>query len=407
MTKYLWQSTSKNISTGYGILSNNIVERLIKKGIDIRLLGMQNLGSQKEEWNLPMLDDIYGSDAIQFYSKLYGINYVISVIDHFVPPYHYLPGLLKSLKVGHIAHITVNSLPLSPMLYDKIKDADFLVAPSKFVEKALNDAGLDNKNKIFYIPHGVNTNIFKPLQKEEIEKHKAMMNYQNKFVWLTIATNTGTEKNWQGLFYAYKIFLAQNPKAKEDTILHCHTSFHYPGGYDLELLAKMYGITDNLRFISGISLNAGTPPEEMVKIYNVADCYISATMGESFGLPALEAMSCGTPCIVPNHTTGPELVGESKTGLLIDLLRMRNGDYFGWTGPTISDKWLIDPVDMADQMTKIYKDKKLREEFSKNAVKFAQGFDWEKCIIPKWLEFFKHVESYMPEVDYAEKKLGI
>lgn len=404
--KYLWLSTSKNITTGYGILSKNVVEGLIKKGVDIRLLGMQTLGHQKENFNLPMLDDIYGADSIQFYSKLYGINYVISVIDHFVPAYHYLPGLLKSLKVGHIAHITVNSLPLAPMLYDKIKDADFLVAPSKFAEKALIDAGLD-KNKIRQIPHGVNTKTFKPLPKEETEKHKAMVGYQNKFVWLAVATNTGTEKNWQGLFYAYKIFLVQNPEAKKDTILHCHTSMHYPGGYDLELLAKMYGIADNISFISGIGLNAGTPPEEMVKLYNVADCYVSATMGESFSLPALEAMACGTPCIIPNHTTGPELVGEPKTGLLVEPLKMKNGQEFGWTGPTISDKWLIDPVDMADKMTKIYKNKKLREKFSKKAVEFAQGFDWEKVIIKKWLDFFQYVEGFVPPVDYVEKKLGI
>ena len=154
-------------------------------------------------------------------------------------------------------------------------------------------------------------------------------------------------------------------------------------------------------------MNVGTPPEEMVKLYNVADCYVSASMGESFGLPALEAMSCGTPCIIPNHTTGPELVGEPKTGLLIELLKMKNGQEFGWTGPTISDKWLIDPFDMADKMTKIYKDKKLREKFSKNAVEFAQGFDWEKYIIPKWVDFFNYVESYIEPVNYEEKKLGL
>lgn len=403
--KYLWQSTSKNITTGYGVLSNNVVEGLIKKGVDIRLFGMQTLGHQKEEWNLPVLDDIYGADAIQFYSKLYGIDYLISVIDHFVPVYHYLPGLLKSLKVGHIAHVTVNSLPLPPMLYNQIKDADFFVAPSKFAEKALIGAGID-KNKIRQIPHGVNTTIFKPL-KEETEKHKKMMGYQNKFVWLTVSTNTGTEKNWQGLFYAYKIFLVNNPEAKKDTLLHCHTSIHYPSGYDLELLAKMYGIFDNISFITGFSLNVGTPPEEMVKLYNVADCYLSATMGESFGLPALESMACGTPCIIPNHTTGPELVGEPKTGLLIEPLKMKNGQEFGWTGPTISDKWLIDPVDMADKMTKIYKDKKLREEFSKTAVEFAQNFDWEKHIIPQWIDFLNYVESYIEPVNYEEKKLGI
>ncbi len=404
--KYFWQSTSSNISTGYGILTKNVCERLIKKGIDLKILGMQNIGNQKEEWNLSMLDDIYGQDSLQFYTKLYEIDYVITVLDHFVPVYHYIPDLLKKLKVGHIAHCTINSAPLSPILADKIKGADFWVAPSKFAKKVLLDAGFEPA-RIHYIPHGVDTKIFKPLLKDEIEKHKEMIGYKDKFIFLSVATNTGAEKNWQGLFYAYKIFLTQNPDAKENTILHCHTSPHYPGGYDLELLAKMYGIADNLRFIAGVGLNAGTPPEEMSKLYNIADCYVSPTMGESFSLPALEAMACGTPCIIPNHTTGPELVGEPKTGLLIDLLKMKNGQEYGWTGPTISDKWLIDPFDMAEKMTKIYKDKKLREEFSKNAVKFAKGYDWEKHTVFKWIDFFKYVETFREPVDYKNKKLGI
>ena len=404
--KYLWQSTSRNISTGYGILTNNVVERLIEKGIDIQLLGMQNIGYQKESWDFPILDDIYGQDSLQFYTKLYEIDYVITVLDHFVPVYHYIPNLLKQLKVGHICHCTINSTPLSPMLLNQIKDADFWVAPSKFVEKVLIDTGFDSE-KVRYIPHGCNTKIFKPLPKEEIEKHKQMINYKDKFVFLSVATNTGFEKNWQGLFYAYKIFLAQNSDAKENTILHCHTSPHHPGGYDLELLAKMYGIADNLRFIAGIGLNAGSPPEEMVKLYNIADCYISSTMGESFHLPVIEAMACGTPCVIPNHTTGPELVGEPKTGLLIDLLKMKNTDIFGWTGPTISDKWLIDPVDLAEKMSEMYKDKKLREKFSKNAVKFAKGFDWEKKITPQWIDFFDYIETFVESIDYKAKKLGI
>jgi len=402
MGKYLWMSTSSNITTGYGILTKNVVERLIKKGVNIKLLGMQNIGHQKEEYNLPMLDDIYSSDALDFYTKLYGIDYVITVLDNFVSVYHYLPKLLRELKVGHICHVTINSLPPSPLLTNKIKNANFWIAPSKFVEKALLDIGYD-KNRVHYIPHGVDTNIFKPLPKEETEKHKEMIGYEDKFIFLAVATNTGFEKNWQGLFYAYKIFLQMTGA---NTILHCHTSPNYPGGYDLEALAKMFGIAENIRFISGISLNAGLPPEEMAKLYNAADCYISASMGESFSLPALEAMACGIPCIIPNHTTGPELVGEPKTGLLIDLLKMKNGQEFGLTGPTISDKWIIDPFDMALKMTEIYRDKELREKFSKNAVEFAQGYDWE-VIIPKWLKFFEYVEDFVEPLDYKENKLGI
>jgi len=398
-------STSPNISTGYGIVSNNLMKGLLKKGIDIKQLGLQTIGHTKKDWLLPIMDDIYGADALEFYIKLYGIDYVITILDNWIPHYHYIPTLLKKLKVGHICHVTSYSSPLPPILNTKIKDADFWVAPSKFVEKSLLDVGFD-KNRVFYIPHGVNTKIFKPLPKEEIEKHKQMIGYKDKFIWLSVATNTGFEKNWQGLFYAYKIFLMQNPDAK-DTILHCNTSPHYPGSYDLELLAKMYGIEENIRFVSGFSLNAGMPAEEMAKLYNISDCYLSASMGESFGLPALESMACGTPCIIPNNTTGPELVGKPKTGLLTELLKMKNGQEFGWTGPNISDKWLIDPVDMAEKMTKIYRDKKLREKFSKNAIEFAKRFDWEKYIIPEWIKFFDYVENFVEPVDYKRLKLGI
>ena len=404
--KYMWQSTSSNISTGYGILTKNVCERLIKKGVDLKLLGMQNIGHQKEEWNLPMLDDVYGQDSLQFYSKLYKIDYLITVIDNFVPVYHYIPSLLKKLNVGHIAHITANSVPLPPTLFNQIKGADFLIAPSRFVEKVLLDAGF-NPKRVRYIPHGVNLKVFKPLPKEEIEKHKQMIGYKDKFIFLSVATNTGGEKNWAGLFYAYKIFLHNNPDAKEKTILHCHTNPHYPGGYDLESIGSMYGITDNIRFIAGVGLNAGMPPEEMSKLYNLSDCYVSPTMGESFSLPALESMACGIPCIIPNHSTGPELVGEPKTGLLIELLKMKNGQEFGLTGPTISDKWIIDPVDFAEKMTEIYKDEKLREKLSKNAIKFAKNYDWEKKIIKKWIDFLNYVENFVESVDYKGKKLGI
>jgi len=118
-------------------------------------------------------------------------------------------------------------------------------------------------------------------------------------------------------------------------------------------------------------------------------------------------MACGCPCIVPNNTTSPQLVGEPKTGLMAELLKMKNGQSFGWTGPTISDKFMVDPVDMAENMTKIYQNGKLRKELGENAIKFAQDFDWEKSIIPLWLDFFNKVETSVPSLDYKGKKLGI
>jgi len=406
--KYLWMSTSKNLTTGYGIVTNNIVERLREKKVDMMLLGLQNIGHQKEEWNLPVLDSIYGADALEFYTQLYERDTLITLLDNWLPQYEWLPNYIKRLKLNHICHVTIYSDPLPPVLHNKIKDADFWVAPSRFVEKILLNADYDEK-RVRYIPHGVNLKIFGKFDEKDRRRCKQMLGYQDKFVFLAVATNTGFEKNWQGLFYAYKVFLAQNPEAKKNTVLHCHTSRISSMGasYDLELLGRMYGIAENLRFIAGMNLNAGTPQEEMVKLYNASDCYVSATMGESFGLGLMEAMACGIPCITPNNTTGPQLVGDPKTGLLVELLKMKNGQDFGWTGPTISDKWLMDPVDFAEKMTEIYKDKKLREKFSKNGIEFSKDYDWETKIVPQWIDFFKYTENFVEKLDYTRNKPGI
>ena len=397
-------STSPSITTGYGILSNNLMKGFLKKKVDIKMLGLQTIGIQEKDWLLPVLNDVFGSDALQYYIQSLGIGALITVLDNWVQSYAYIPNLLKQLKCKHIAHVTANSAPLGSQLIEKLKDADYYIAPSRYVEELLLE--VFSKEKIKYIPHGVDCKIFKPYSPEEKIKCKEEIGYNDKFVFLNIGTNKGIQKNWPGLFYAYKIFLINNPEAKKDTILHCHTDMHSADGYDLELLAKRYGIAENVFYVD-VKLNSGTPPEMIARLYNLADCFVSASMGESFGLPLLEAMACGIPVIFPNHSTGPQLVGEPKTGLLADLMKMKNGQEFGLTSPLVSDKFWMDPVCMAECMETIYKDKKLREQFSKNGVKFAKEFDWEKKVIPMWIDFFKEIEELKEPIDYKEKKLGI
>jgi len=46
----------------------------------------------------------------------------------------------------------------------------------------------------------------------------------------------------------------------------------------------------------------------MANLYNCMDVFVLPTAGEGFGIPTLEAMSCGVPICVTNYTTGYELV---------------------------------------------------------------------------------------------------
>ena len=60
----------------------------------------------------------------------------------------------------------------------------------------------------------------------------------------------------------------------------------------------------------------GTTQEELVALYNMALVLVMPSFYEGFGLPALEAMACGTVPIVSNRSSLPEVVGD--VGLQID-----------------------------------------------------------------------------------------
>lgn len=53
---------------------------------------------------------------------------------------------------------------------------------------------------------------------------------------------------------------------------------------------------------------------DLVELYNIADCFVSASLCEGFGMPQLEAMLCGCP-VVTAHNTAMIEVAQNKTGV--------------------------------------------------------------------------------------------
>lgn len=51
--------------------------------------------------------------------------------------------------------------------------------------------------------------------------------------------------------------------------------------------------------------------EDLVNFYNLADLFVFPSLYEGFGLPPLEAMSCGTPVVCSNNSSLPEVVGDA------------------------------------------------------------------------------------------------
>jgi len=64
---------------------------------------------------------------------------------------------------------------------------------------------------------------------------------------------------------------------------------------------------DNIRYLGRVS------DEELVRLYNQAVCFIFPSLYEGFGLPPIEAMSCGCPVLVSDIPVLHEVCGDAAT----------------------------------------------------------------------------------------------
>jgi len=95
------------------------------------------------------------------------------------------------------------------------------------------------------------------------------------------------------------------------------------------------------------------PEHDLCALYNGALLLTMPSFYEGFGLPALEAMQCGTPTVVSDRASLPEVVGDA--GLLI------NPD---------------DPSSIADAFERLAHDKTLRAHLREAGLTRASQFTW-------------------------------
>jgi len=94
--------------------------------------------------------------------------------------------------------------------------------------------------------------------------------------------------------------------------------------------------------------------DDLVALYNAATFLVQPSIYEGFGLPPLEAMACGTPCIVSNTSSLPEVVGDAA--VKVDPL-----DVQGW----------------AKAMATLWSSVDLREELRQRGLAWSRQFTWE------------------------------
>ena len=162
-----------------------------------------------------------------------------------------------------------------------------------------------------YIPHSVDMKLFSKIDSPEIQNFKKQ-NFGDRTLFFWNSRNARRKMSGSVIWW-FSEFLDQVGKDKACLLM--HTDPKDPNGQDLEAIIVELGLTNGeVRF----STNRSTQ-DQMVLMYNAADCTICASDAEGFGLSCLESLACGTP-VIANMTGGLQeqvFDGENEFGVAI------------------------------------------------------------------------------------------
>lgn len=155
-------------------------------------------------------------------------------------------------------------------------------------------------------------------------------------------------KNIEGLIRAFAL-LPKTLRTNHQLAIVC--SVQPESRRQLEELAKQQGLA-----ASEVVLTGFVPEEDLIALYHLCKAFVFPSWHEGFGLPALEAMSCGAAVIGANTSSLPEVIGREDA--------------------------LFDPFDdkaIANKLNQVLTDSAYRAELIRHGLEQAKKFSWDEC----------------------------
>ncbi|MEK6884710.1 MAG: glycosyltransferase [Nanoarchaeota archaeon] len=236
--------------------------------------------------------------------------------------------------------------------------------PSNHTRDAISNTtkNEDILNKLRIVPHGVNTEIFKPAQ--NLKKD-----------YFTFVANKGWKGGWNdrgGLQYVFKAFKEEfNKSEKVKCLVKLNNAYNSPFWNWRAELNKL-GINPNG---ADILVNVDPLPYKgLLEIYNSGDCFVCPSRAESFGLTMAEAMACGLPVITTNYGGQTDFINNENGWLIGGKEEPANDDliYEGvnWLTPNIEE--------LRKTMRYCFNNQEEVKNKGKKALEKIKEFTWEE-----------------------------
>lgn len=384
-------SNAPHATSGYSNQMVELIPQFVKHGYPLGIIdffglqgGIVETSSFPGVKQYPVINHMYGSDAMVLHGKDFGADVVFSLQDQWVLHPQDLQQVNRWIPITPIDYE-----PCPKPILQNMKYAYRIITYSKFGQKSLQDNGYYST----YIPHTVNTEIFKPMDKAE-RKTKAGLP-ADSFVLGMVAANKENppRKSFQEVIDAFREFLKVEPKA----LLYIHSNPEFPGGFNFARYAEFLGIKDRVLFPDPYAMNFKTGKEEMSLIYNCMDIFLMPSISEGFGLGIIESQACGVPAIVNNFASMPELIIDGETGYKTDIAIKK------W-GPNESYYAIPSPRSIYDSIVKLHSAN--RVQMSHRCRKWiTDNYDTDTVFKNKWLPYLEMLEEEVYGVAQDKKSV--
>jgi hypothetical protein len=309
--KILWSSNAPWSTSGYGNQTAMTLPMLKELGHEVTVNCFFGLEGGSLEWNgftcFPTDVTRFGNMLLGDYADQIGQGdrsdvLVMTLMDVWVMNQGLAQGSMKDLRFA--CWTPVDHDPAPPGVIQFLEQAGArVIAMSRFGEERLAQFNP------LYVPHMVDTNLFKPLPDNKKDCRASLGIPEDAFVVGMVACNQGlpSRKAFPQVFQAFKEFHERH----SDAILYLHSDvFGRNQGVNLMELRKACDIpAEALRTSNQLALHLGVPPEAMPYVFNSFDVLCMPSLGEGFGIPLIEAQACGIPVITSDWTAMSELCG--------------------------------------------------------------------------------------------------
>jgi len=198
-------------------------------------------------------------------------------------------------------------------------------------------------DKVDVIPNAIDEKLSTLATGDDITRVRERYQLTGPFV--LYSGNIKPHKNLDRLIEAFSLLRSEHGADVTLVILGDEAS-KYP---KLRRLVHRHQLHKHVRFLGFV------PDQTLAALYRLAAVFVFPSLYEGFGLPPLEAMALGTPVIVSNVSSLPEVVGDAA--LLIDPRQ---------------------PAEIAAALNRVLTDTNLRDDLIRRGLARVQDFSWTR-----------------------------